>query len=350
MSNIEYYVVVDKKKVKAHDVVKLDKVEVEIQDTKLPFSDNYIDLYLISNNKKECREYIKSLDKDIQQYFEIKQVGSEIQYTAFIDILFFSNYIKKNITNDDQAEKLYEKFNEIIEYLQLENKDEISLKHNDFFKYITLKYSWVSDTFVISIQYMNEVNKNYENMIKGMMIFKLSMIVASIHHFIASQFGLIVRGGISSKYSCITNNFILGEGIVEAHTLENDIAIYPRVIFKQNIISNDLYEIMTRHYRDNDLNFISKDCDGYYFVNYLAMLQYIPPMIGKTFKISDDKLKEHTIKQTINIIEKYQKIVANGLEISNKKVQNKYSWLNNYLKRISSNSKFQKNIYKTIEC
>jgi len=34
--------------------------------------------------------------------------------------------------------------------------------------------------------------------------------------------------------------------------------------------------------RDNDLDFISKDCDGYYFVNYLAILQYIPPMIGKS--------------------------------------------------------------------
>ena len=191
---------------------------------------------------------------------------------------------------------------------------------------------------------MNEVNKDDENMIKGMMIFRLSMIIASIHHFIASQFGLIVRGGISSKYSCITNNFILGEGIVEAHKLENDIAIYPRVVFKQSIISNDVYEIMTRHYRDNDLDFISKDCDGYYFVNYLAILQYIPPMIGKTFKIPDDKLKEHATKQKINIIEKYQKIVADGLKITNEKVKNKYSWLNNYLGRVLLNKKFQENI------
>ena len=213
-----------------------------------------------------------------------------------------------------------------------------------FFKDVTLKHSWVSDTFVVSIQYMNEVNKKDENIIKGMMIFRLSMIIASIHHFVASQFGLIVRGAVSSKYSCITNNFILGKGVVEAHKLENDIAIYPRVIFEQSIISGEIHEIMTRNYRDNNLDFISKDCDGYYFINYLAILQYIPPMIGKMFRIADEKIKENAIKQKINIIEKYQNIVENGLEIPNKNVKAKYTWSNNYLSRVLLKQKFQENI------
>lgn len=191
---------------------------------------------------------------------------------------------------------------------------------------------------------MNEIDKKDESIIKSMMIFRLSMIIASIHHFVASQFGLIVRGGISSKYSCITNNFILGKGIVESHKLESDIALYPRVVFEQNIINDEIHEIMTRHYRDNNLDFISKDYDGYYFVNYLAILQYIPPMIGKMFKIPDDKIKENAIKQKINMIEKYQKIVADGLEMSNEKVKSKYNWLNNYLSRVLSNKKFQDNI------
>jgi hypothetical protein len=345
VDNIQYYVIVDKtSKINKVDKAKIDKVEIEIQDTRLPFSDKHIDLYLISNNKKECKEYIEKLDKNIQKYFIIKQVGSKIQYTAFVDILGFSNYIKTNITNDDQAEELYEKFNEIVEYLQFESKDEIILKNAEFFKDITIKYSWVSDTFVISIQYMNEVKKDDENVIKGMMVFRLSMIIASIHHFVASQFGLIVRGGISSKYSCITNNFILGEGVVKAHKLENDIAVYPRVVFEQSIINDEVYEIITRHYRDNDLDFISKDCDGYYFVNYLAILQHIPPMIGEMFIIPDDKIKENSIKQKINVIKKYQKIVANGFKIPNEKVKAKYTWLNNYLGRVLSKEKFQKNI------
>ena len=207
-----------------------------------------------------------------------------------------------------------------------------------------IKYSWISDTFVISIEYMNDLKKDEKNIIKSMMIFRLSMIIASIHHFMASKFELIVRGAISSKYSCITDNFILGEGVAESSKLEKEIAIYPRVIFEQNIISDEIHELITRHYNDNDLNYITKDCDGYYFVNYLAMLQYLPPMIGKIFRIPDNKLQESAIEQKITVIEKYQDIVKNGLRIPNEKVKAKYTWLNSYLGRVLLNTAYQKNI------
>ena len=125
MNDIQYYVVLDKTaEINKTDQAKINEIEVEIQDTRLPFSDKYVDLYLISNNKKECQEYIKNLDENIQKYFSIKQVGSEIQYTAFTDILGFSNYIA-SITNDDQSEELYGNFNEIVEYDSSANDIEI---------------------------------------------------------------------------------------------------------------------------------------------------------------------------------------------------------------------------------
>ncbi len=345
MNDIQYYVTVSKNATDNKKRKKeLDTVEAEITDTKLPFSDEYVDIYLISDNKKECEEYIKNLNRDIQKYFHIEQVGSEIQYTAFIDILGFSNYIKTKITNNCQAEEFYDIFNEVIDYLQYEKQDEFVIESADYLKNIKIKYSWISDTFVISIEYMNEFKEEDKNIIKGMMIFRLSVMIASIHHFMASKFGLIARGAISSKYSCITNNFILGEGVVEASKLEKEVAIYPRVVFEQNIINSEIYELISRHYCDNDLNHITKDCDGYYFVNYLAMLQYLPPMIGKMFRIPDDKIKENAIKQKINAIEKYRKIVTDGFKIPNEKVKAKYIWLNNYLERVLENEKFQKNI------
>jgi len=328
MNNIQYYVVVDKSTtINNEDKNEMDKIEVEIQDTKLPFSDKYVDLYLISNKKKECEEYIKNLNEGIQKYFHFEQVGAEIQYTVFLDILGFSNHIKTEITNDYQAEDFYDTFNEVIDYLQFEKQDVFQIDSADYLKYIKIKHSWISDTFVISIEYLNKIKEEDENKIRGMMIFRLSMIIASIHHFMASKFGFTVRGGISSKYSCIADNFILGEGVAEAHKLEKEIAIYPRVIFEQNIVNDEIYEIITRQYQDNDLNFILQDCDGYYFVNYLAMLQQIPPMIGKMFRIPDEKITENAIKQKINVIEKYQKIVTNGFKIPNEKVKAKYVWL-----------------------
>lgn len=215
MNNIQYYVVVDKSTtINNEDKDEMDKIEVEIQDTKLPFSDKYVDLYLISNKKKECEEYIKNLNEGIQKYFHIEQVGSEIQYTAFIDILGFSNYIKTEITNDNQAEEFYDTFNEVVQYLQFESDNKFDVKNADFIQDIVLKYSWISDTFVVSIAYMNELKKDDENI----------------------------------------------------------------------------------------------------------------------------------IKQKINVIEKYQKIITNGFKIPNEKVKAKYVWLNNYLGKVLLKDEFQKNI------
>ena len=345
MHDVQYYVIgsndiADTNKLKE----EIDKIEAEFIDTKLPFNDERVDVYLISDNKKECEEYIKNLNKEIQSYFHIKQVGSEIQYTAFLDILGFSNYIKTEITNDYEGEEFYNIFNEVIEYLVSEQQYKFSVVNADYLKYIKIKYSWISDTFVVSVEYMNEIKKVDKNRIKGMMIFRLSIIIASIHHFMASKFGFIVRGAISSKYVCIADNFILGEGIAEASKLEKEVAIYPRVVFEKHIIDNEIYELISRHYNDNDLNYITEDCDGYYFVNYLAMLQYIPPMIGKMFRIPEDKIKENAIEQKIYVIKKYQKIVQDGLRIPNKKVNAKYAWLNNYLGRVLLKKEFQKNL------
>ena len=123
MNNIQYYVIVDKSiSIDNQDKKKIDEVEVEFMDTRLPFGEKIIDTYLISNDKNECKKYIQNLNEDIQKYFHIEQIGSEIQYTAFIDVLGFSNYIKTEITNDYQAEEFYDHFNEVIEYLQYEKK------------------------------------------------------------------------------------------------------------------------------------------------------------------------------------------------------------------------------------
>lgn len=345
MSNVQYYVLV--KNIIADDKPEIDKVEVIARDTTLPFNGERVDIYLI-DNKKKCEEYIRKLSKNIQKYFYIGRVGSEVQYTAFIDVLGFANYIKDNVTNDDQAEDLYDNFNEVVEYLENEEKEKFVVKNADFIQYITIQHSWVSDTFVIIVKYMGEIKENEENKIRGMMLFRLSMIVASIHHFMASKFELIVRGAISSKYSCITNNFILGEGVVEASKLEKKTAKNPRVIFEQEIISDEIYETMALKHRDNNLNFISKDIDGYYFVNYLAMLQFIPPMIGKVSLMNKSMNNDQiAIEQKTNLIEKYKDIVASGIKNPNEDIQSKYLWLHEYLGKVLLNDEFKNNIVKS---
>lgn len=342
MRDIQYFVLIQESNtVSDEDRSKINEVKIEEygKATKLPFSDDYIDIYLISHNKQECEDYIKNLNKDIQKYFYVKQVGNKIQYTAFIDILGFSKHIRTNITNDYLAQEFYGEFNKVIEYIKLESEAKFSMEDAEYLKDIKIKYSWVSDTFVVCIEYLNEIEEGYENNIKFIMIARLSIIVASIHHFMA-KLGFIIRGAISSKYSCITNNFILGEGVAEASKLEKEIAIYPRVIFEKNIISDDIYKMIEQKYFDNDLNIISKDCDGYHFVNYIAMLLLSPPRIGNPIRLPE----KYELKSKRILIKQYRQVVLDNIKNSDEKIKIKYMWLDNYLNRVLDKEEFQKNI------
>ena len=202
-----------------------------------------------------------------------------IKYTAFLDVLGFSDYIKEKITNDDEAKKFYKNINNrVITYFQYLKTDD-TFKEIDMLKNINTNYTWISDTFVISMMCDSQEN---DIKIKALMIQILSMGIADVYHFFALEYGLMIRGSISSKYTFINDKLILGEGISEASILEKNIAIYPRVIFAKDIITDDIMDIISLLHDDDLLNIVSKDCDGYYFVNYIGLLQEMPPMIKTT--------------------------------------------------------------------
>ena len=88
MNDIQYYVLISKDTTTSSsaDRIEIDKIDIECKNTKLPFSEKFVDIYLTTDNKKECEEYVNKLQGDIQKYFQIEQIGSEIQYTAFVDL------------------------------------------------------------------------------------------------------------------------------------------------------------------------------------------------------------------------------------------------------------------------
>ncbi len=328
---------------------KIEEIDSDdISESKIPFTDIDRTSYF-SADQERCETFIKELDSEIQKLFKIEKFyKNNFKYTAFLDILGFSSHIKKDITNDYEAEEFHSKLSEIKEYIEWLSKE--TLKNDtSLLDNIEIKYSWISDTFVMIIENTEDIEPSVDK--KYLMLFILSSAITTIHHFIAKEFGLLLRGGISSKYACITNNLILGEAISETGKLEKDIAIYPRVIFEKNIIDDEIYEIISRKYSDNDLNFISKDCDGYYFVNYIAMLQDHVPMIGAMNVSDSQNLLEIALKYNIDIIETYQQIVDKNLKEFEKKeeIRQKYQWLNEYLGKVILNEIFQKNMQEAIQ-
>lgn len=76
----------------------------------------------------------------------------------------------------------------------------------------------------------------------------------------------------------------------------------------------------------------------------MALLQELPPMIGKMIKTNEDKINEMAIQKKLDVIKTYQEIIEIGLQIQNENIKVKYKWLNKYLGRVLLNEKFQQNI------
>jgi len=257
----------------------------------------------------------------------------KLKYTAFIDILGFSNYISNHITNDIEAKFFYESINnKLIEYFQYIkfSRDKFTVDE-EFNNNIFIDYTWISDTFVITIEYSGK-NKNKNT--AGIMIFILTMAISNIYHFFAKEYNLLLRGAISSKYTFINDKVLLGKGISEAAKLEKEIAIYPRVIFADDIITQDIMKSISLHHNDNNLNIISKDCDGYYFINYIGALQDLPPMINISNKKNNGNSDKKIETEKLEMIKTYRQIAYNGIQNKNLSIRGKYKWLQNYIERL----------------
>ncbi len=265
------------------------------------------------------------------------KLKKKFKYTAFMDVLGFSNFMKTNITNDDQAENFYNKLkfvSDYLEYLKTDNYDGISA---DYLKDIEMQHTWISDTFVLTIEY-NGTDNDHQ------IIYILSLAISSIHHFLAKEYGLLMRGGISSKYTFINDSILLGEGISEAHNLESKIAVNPRVIFSEDLITDEILKKLSLRHDHNNLNIISKDCDGYYFVNYLGALQDMPPMIGLTYKIPKNRLAAKAKNDKIEVLKNYSNIISYGLNYTEKNIKPKYLWLKEYHDRVLRTGMYGYNI------
>lgn len=263
----------------------------------------------------------------------IENISNEIKYTAFLDVLGFSNYIENKITKNQEAQEFSKNFKKVIDYLEYEKKY-FSNKHRlqDEIKDIQYDYTWISDTFVIAIKYNGDsTNKN----LSGLLISLLSLNISQISHFFAREYKLLIRGAITSKYTFLDKNLILGKGIAEASKLEKEIAIYPRVIFAEDVISHDAISYIALMHNDNNLNIVSKDFDGRYFVNYLASIQDLPPMIGESKNLTKEIcLNEMAKLDKIETVKIYSQIIDKGLREKNLKIRSKYLWLKEYFNRV----------------
>jgi len=265
-----------------------------------------------------------------------------IKYTAFLDILGFSEYMKANINSEEKAAQFYMSLKYAVDkYLDDFKKENIFKKLSlevTYLDKIQLEYCWISDTFVVSIKY--ELDGMKEDIyLKPTMIYYISSIVSQINHFFVREHQLCLRGAITSKFTYLKDRIILGEGIVDAHYLESKIASTPRIIFASDIISNEINNI----FNEDSNSCVFEDCDGWYCVDFFNLLKENPPVIyveknPQNTNKSQDELLEEVFTETM---EKYKDMINENLfkHANNLAVLTKYLWFKKYYDMRNKNEK-----------
>lgn len=132
-------------------------------------------------------------------------------------------------------------------------------------------------------------------------IVSLVNLVAAIQFHALLQFDFWLRGGITIGELYIDNSVVWGKGLIEAYSMEDGLAIYPRVVVSPKLLS--AYEKCEK----KSLNLyamLDEDNDGLWFVNFFLAapnLNLIPD-IAKFLKENVTKYinENEKVKQKIN--------------------------------------------------
>jgi len=258
-----------------------------------------------------------------------------MSFTIFLDMLGFSNKIGK-ITEEEKAKDfiLFMESNKgIFEIMKNLDRKELFNYNYDF------KFTFISDSIVLlaypkKLQKQVNSNEYYDLSIKMFMDICNKLLILFFN--IWEKEKILLRGGISNKYSYIKNEFIVGEGIIEAYKLENknDGAIYPRIILSNNL-TNDIKFMKTlkqysrKLYKTNK-NIITKDEDNLFFFNYLNLLyNQEQKHLYNNEKIKESNKKFYSFhKKAIEEMELFMKsqFGKKGYE----KIKAKYNWIKSY--------------------
>ncbi len=179
---------------------------------------------------------------------KISKIQTSNYYVAYLDFLGTKKFML-NDNNDEFMNKLYS--------LYYNTRQKILIDKFNFNKNAYLKI--FSDNIILAVEVEND-NKDKKN------LSVLLRYVANVYNSAIKQ-GLLIRGGISKGAFCIDNLMVGGQAHIEAVLLEENIAVYPRIVTKKEV--NDVLP-----------NYFIKSEDGFYFLNNF-MLIHSPDEIKK---------------------------------------------------------------------
>lgn len=220
---------------------------------------------------------------------------------AYIDLLGITNKIK---AADQQLamnklHNLYTFSIDITKKIQIkENKD--------------IQFKIFSDNVIIAKKLSDvEVQRKRD-------IGNLLMCAGSFQKQAASDsVGWLLRGGISIGQLFIDDVMVWGEALLKSYYLEDKVANYPRIIIDKSVIN----EID----KDSELSeYIRKDFDGLYFLNFLNNCHFCGEMLMDGFEIMQREIGKSIDEKTYQKFCWHMNFVNSELDRKNEKKDRNY--------------------------
>lgn len=225
---------------------------------------------------------------------DAKYINSEDYTVAFIDVLGVKNRVKKNLT--ETLESLW-LINHYLLKEQSKNKQLIIRSFSDNYL-LALKNDGANDASNFSL---------------------ISNTVGNLANRCLRLYNILIRGAIVKGKLHIDNQIVLGPALIKAYQLESEVAIYPRIIIDDQILSNKFTSLSARN---NDYTGgLFQDTDLLWCLN---SLKFCNDLIEQTFR---ENLKNNIYQQ-----------IKEAQETKNERVLAKILWLKNYI-----NSFYQQN-------
>ncbi len=273
-------------------------------------------------------------------------------FTFFLDMLGFANKI--DIDNIEEAEK----FIDFMKNNKDDSRDWITYsEENDAYidaismpNFYEFKFAFISDSIVMSY-----VPKNLKKFISeenyyeytAFLFYHTTNRINTLMVNLLAKHKILIRGGVSQKFSHIDNEFVVGKGIVEAYKLESEKAIYPRIILSKDISNNlkfmeAMKKISNKMY--NGKRLLKRDDDMYFYIDYLGYIFLTNEVIKNHKEIPEQLYEEY--KEVINgqgeYIDSFCQLHKEAIEdmylfLQSKKesnsyanIEKKYKWIKNY--------------------
>lgn len=175
-----------------------------------------------------------------------------------------------------------------------------------------IQFKIFSDNIIIAKKISSEIEQRKRD------IRSLFMCAGHFQELAASDsVSWLMRGGISIGQLFIDDVMVWGEALLKSYYLEDKVANYPRIIIDKNVVA----EII----QDNKLSeYIRKDFDNLYFLNFLNDCHFCGEMLMNGFKNMQKEIGKNIDEKTYQKFCWHMNFVNSELDRKNEKKDRKY--------------------------